>query len=147
MILTVALFGSQTDDHFSVFKDIMLPGKFAPPHYLTREDEHWYVLEGKVKMTRGDEVVHSEKGTLLHLSKNVLVHSVVIEQDTPGRSMITYAPAGLEEWFVELGEPAKEGETPFTPHPPPTPEYMAHALHIAETKFGVHFLPPPGARC
>lgn len=141
VLLTVTLFGNQTGGHFSVHNDLLLPGRGAIPHYHTREDEYWYVAEGRVTMFRGDEVFDAEQGSLLHLPRNV-PHWMQNDHDTPARIVITYAPAGFEEWFMKIGEPTKEGDTPFTPHPPPTPESLSRAAQIGEAEFGVRFLPP-----
>lgn len=110
VMITLRLFGKDTGAHFAVHEDVIMPGLGPPTHHHTREDEYWYVVEGKMKRTRGDEVFHATKGSIIQLPKNV-PHNMVNYGDTLARMVVTYPPAGSENWFLDIGEPVKEEST------------------------------------
>ena len=53
--------------------------------------------------------------------------------------LCTVVPAGLEEFFEEIGQPAAAGE--FLPAPPMNPEALKHLQSVAE-KYGQVLYPP-----
>ncbi len=89
-----------------------------PPHFLTgpmhthpREDEYSFVLEGKVTMQIGDEIIHAETGTLV-LKPRGIPPAFWNETDTPARVLEIISPAGLEKFFQELAGLLESGVTP-----------------------------------
>lgn len=59
-----------------------------------------------------------------------------------GRFLATISPAGLEEFFRQVGRPA---EDPLNPPPvtPPTEEQVKQLLAVASKYMGI--MPPPAA--
>jgi hypothetical protein len=59
--------------------------------------------------------------------------------ETPGKLLVLFPPAGMEDFFFEAGMPAQEGGTA----PPFGPEEIERTL-AAAPKYGVEFPLPLG---
>ena len=73
-------------------------------HVHRVEDEAFYVLDGRFSFHAGGEVLDAPRGTFVFLPKDV-PHGFVCHED-PGRLLCLLAPAGGEEEFKEMGQPA-----------------------------------------
>jgi quercetin dioxygenase-like cupin family protein len=85
------------------------PGVAVPPHYHTREEEIFHVLEGQVRYTANGESVLAGPGTTVSIPRN-MVHS--FEFVTQARVLLTLVPAGIEGMFRKLSE-LPEGSPDF----------------------------------
>ena len=101
--MVILLDGKQTDEKFTAFLNISPPGGGPGPHYHEREDEWFYIVEGRVsclingtwtELSPGD-CVYSPRGQV-HAFKNIT--------DQPIRVFINIAPAGFEQFFAEAAE-------------------------------------------
>jgi mannose-6-phosphate isomerase-like protein (cupin superfamily) len=141
-LVTIKATAENTEGGMSLIEQVAPPG-FAPPlHVHHKEDEPFYVLEGRVTFYPGEQVVRATPGTFVLLPKDV-PHTFQVEEPDPARLLqITY-PAGLEEFFEEVGEPAPSPTLP----PPSVPdiEKLAEKLAALSAKYDVEILgPPPG---
>lgn len=95
--------GAETNSAL-VFAEVrMPPGSAIPRHVHTREDEIFYVLEGKVGFTLDDrEVVVGPETTFF--GPRGVPHAYRCAGTSPARMLLSYAPAGLESMFKELAE-------------------------------------------
>ena len=110
-----------------------------PPHTHTREDEVFFILEGRIGGMIGDTPFQAGPGTLIHLPRHVQ-HGWTIESDE--LDMLTwFTPAGLEEYYrhPDISRPAER----LTLGPPleDPGKYGRAAELLAE--FGV-IIPAPG---
>ena len=62
-------------------------------------------------------------------------HAFKNETDQSARVLISYAPAGLEDYFFEVGQPLMDGQVP----PQPTPEEIERLMQAAP-KYGIEFI-------
>ena len=105
----VLLTGEETEGRFSLVESGPNdPGVGPPLHIHHREDETFYVLEGKVKFTVEDESVVCESGSSVFLPRDS-VHTWKVVGDKPARMLITLTPSGLEGYFRQLSELGAEG--------------------------------------
>ncbi len=113
---------------------------YAPPmHTHHREEEAFYVLEGRVRFFAGDEETVLGPGGLAYLYRDI-PHSFLVESATARLLSIT-SPAGFENFFRETQELWEEGAPP-----PADPEFPARLARLAE-RFGCEIVgPPPVAR-
>ena len=125
--------GEETDGRYAMFEAIVLPGGGPPPHLHTREDETFYVLEGEITFQIGDEKLVARAGTFVNMPIGN-PHAFKNETDQPSKMLISYAPAGLEGYFFEVGQPF-DGELP----PKPTPEEIEKLMEVAP-QYGIEFL-------
>jgi quercetin dioxygenase-like cupin family protein len=112
----------------------VLPGMAAPWHVHHREDEMFYLLEGKVLFKCGDELFQADPGSFVFLPRDI-PHSYKNVGETTARWLILTTPAGVERYFVEAGVPAlDEGIRPQ----PPDPQKLA----AISAKYGLEILGP-----
>ena len=105
-----------------------------PPHIHHREDEMFYVLEGKVVVSIGDRTIKGTAGTMVFLPRDV-PHSFTIESDQ-SRMIILLTPAGLEGWFKEFSVPAQAMTLP----PADEPGYRdVQKMLDAASQYGIEF--------
>ena len=127
--------GEETDGRYAMFEATVLPGGGPPPHLHRREDETFYVLEGEITFQVGDERIVAKPGTFINMPIGN-PHAFKNETDKTAKMLISYAPAGLEAYFFEVGQPF-EGELP----PKPTQEEIDTLLEAAP-RYGIEFVLP-----
>ncbi len=130
--------GKDTDGRFSLGEGLAPKGAEPPPHTHTREDEAYYILEGELTFRVGGHTIEAGPGDYVWLPRGV-EHSFEIKTEQ-GRALVLFTPAGLEEAFKQLGEPAQSATLPPPPEGPPDVEEIAAVFEA----YGVEFaLPPP----
>lgn len=129
--------GDDTNGKYAMWEAIVPPGGGPPPHTHRREEEAFYVLEGEITFTVGDETIVATAGTFANMPIGSL-HSFKNESDQPAKMLISVAPAGLEQMFFEFGVPLAEGATSAQP---PTTEEIEKLLAIAP-KYGIEIKLP-----
>jgi quercetin dioxygenase-like cupin family protein len=73
----------------------------APIHTHELEDEYSYILEGKIGVLIGEEVVVAEPGELVFKPRGI-PHTFWNAGDEPARLLETISPAGFEQYFRDL---------------------------------------------
>ena len=119
-----------TDGTFSICEAIEEPGSAAPLHVHHGEAEAFYVLEGMIELTCGDEEVTATEGDFVWTPQDV-PHKYAVGGDRPARVLLLFSRPGFEEFFAEAGAPL-DGPAGV----PPSPEVLA--------KYDLELLAPPG---
>lgn len=130
-LMTWHVEAAESGGAFSLGEVCLRPGDEPPLHIHAREDETWYVLEGKILFLRGVERIEREAGEAILLPRGV-AHGFAV-QSPAARILHFYSPAGIEEAFHSVSVPAD------APAPPLDPERMAAAF----ADRGVTFVGPP----
>ena len=116
----------------------MFPGSGPPPHIHNREDEAFYVLEGEIQFHADGSSFAATSGAWVTLAKGSL-HHFKNTGSKPARMLIMVTPSGLENFFLEIGREAIDGESePVAP----TPEDIQKLLQTAP-KYGLEIRMPP----
>jgi len=123
----------ETGGRYSMFEATVLPGGGPPPHVHRREDETFFVLEGEITFQVGDERRVAKPGTFVHMPIGNL-HAFKNETDEPAKMLISFAPAGLEEMFFEVGRELAHGELPDEP----SPQEIERMLEAA-SRYGIEY--------
>ena len=100
--------GSATGGAISVmeFQD---PEHHAPPlHIHDGEDEVWTVLDGEVSFFVGDNRYDLQPGDVAFGPRGV-PHAYLVRSPL-ARFAVTFAPAGIENWFSENSSPVLAGD-------------------------------------
>ena len=100
-LVYIKLTGAQTSGLFSLFELVNGPGTGVPPHVHAREDEVFYVVEGRVAFTIDGKALVAEAGASLHLPRGA-PHGFQVSGDGPARIVAMVFPAGIEQMFREL---------------------------------------------
>jgi quercetin dioxygenase-like cupin family protein len=94
--------GEATGGAFSLVEHPLPPRALgAPLHTHRNEDEYSYVLEGRVGIQLGDEVLEAGPGDLV-LKPRGEQHAFWNAGDEPARLLEIISPAGFENYFREL---------------------------------------------
>ena len=94
--------GETTDGAFSLVEHPLPPRALGSPvHTHRNEDEYSYVLEGRVGVQLGDDVIEAGPGELVFKPRGV-AHAFWNAGDEPARLLELISPAGFENYFREL---------------------------------------------
>src|SRR4030095_14690624 len=124
--------GDDTNGKYALWEAIVPPGGGPPPHVHSRGEESFYILEGEVTFTMGDQRLVASAGMFANMPVGT-PHSFKNESGKPAKMLISVAPAGLEKMFFEFGVPVPQGATTA---PPPTKEEIEKLLAIAP-RYGI----------
>ncbi len=109
---------------------------FGPPlHVHRREDEAFYVLEGKIRFRQGDDDFVAGPGTWVWGLRGV-PHTFKVQSER-ARALILVTPGGFERMFEEGGIPASEAAEP------PVQEYDPAEAVAMSKRFGFEVVGPP----
>lgn len=91
------------------FEAIEFQGNAAspPPHIHRERDECIHVLDGRFTFTLGYDEIEAAPGSWVFVPRGTR-HGFTASSDA--RALILVAPAGLEEFFAELGEGLAAGK-------------------------------------
>jgi quercetin dioxygenase-like cupin family protein len=119
-----------TDGSLSVVEVTEPAGSGAPLHVHHGESEAFYILEGELELTCGEETVRASAGDFVYTPKDV-PHKYVVAGDGPARVLLIFSRPGFEGFFAEGGSPLDQ-----PPSGPPDPE----ALHRLVAKYDMELL-------
>lgn len=138
-LLNFKALGAETNGEYWALEGLADKTMAVPLHAHTREAEIWYVLEGEITFTIGDEKMTAVPGTFAYIPPNV-PHTFQIRSGK-ARWFGIGIPAGLDEWFFETGVPAQSLTLPPASNAPPDVEAIVASLK----RYGTDTLgPPPG---
>lgn len=132
--------GEDTGGRFSLVEVVARKGTEPPPHTHSREDEAYYVLEGEMAFRVGEQTIEAGSGDYVWLPRGIQ-HAPMAKTEQI-RTLILITPAGLEEAFKRVSEPARSSTLPPPPEAPPDAEQMRQVLAVFEAH-GVEFALPP----
>jgi quercetin dioxygenase-like cupin family protein len=130
--------GEETGGAYAVVELTGPEGDMPPLHVHRREDEAFYVLEGRLTVFVGGEEIRLEAGDCAVAPRDV-PHAYRVE--SPEARWLGFAsPAGFDRFVLEASVPA---ESPTLPAGPPalTPDSLAQLA----AGYGLELLGPPGA--
>ena len=129
---------AQTGGAYSLFEVAVQPGGGPPPHVRHREDECFYVLEGRFGFVTEGGPIEAGPGSLVYFPKGDLrtFENVGARE---GRLLVIGTPGGTHERFLEeTGAPVKGETAPSASEQPPDTEgFVAIAADC-----GVEVVPP-----
>jgi mannose-6-phosphate isomerase-like protein (cupin superfamily) len=126
-----------TNGKYAIWEAIVLPGGGPPPHIHSREEESFYILEGEIVFSFGEERLVASAGMFANVSVGTL-HSFKNETSRPAKMLISVAPAGLEQMFFEVGHSVPTGTTTAAP---PTKAEIEKLLAVAP-RYGIEIRLP-----
>ena len=134
--MTVKATTETTGGAFGLLESWVAAGSSPPLHVHHREDESFWVLEGRVRFRCGDEEFVGEPGAFVFLPRDV-PHTFIVEGDAPARLLTRLTPGGGEGFFLDGG---REPEGPGLP--PAGPPDVAKLKQVAE-QYGSEIIGPP----
>jgi quercetin dioxygenase-like cupin family protein len=100
---TILLKGKDTAGRFCLLDMHVPPGEGPPPHRHDFE-ESFVILEGQIELTFRGATSTARAGDTIHVPANA-PHQFRNKSDQPARLLCMCSPAGLEEFFAQVGVP------------------------------------------
>jgi quercetin dioxygenase-like cupin family protein len=122
-----------TGGSFSVVETVEEAGSAAPLHVHHGEAEAFYIVEGTIELTCGDQTLTATAGDFVHTPKDV-PHKYRVIGNEPSRVLLLFSRPGFERFFAEAGTPIDE---------PTGPPDVAAFRRIVE-KYDMELLETPG---
>jgi len=105
------------------------PGVEAPRHVHHREDEAFWVLEGRVTFEVGGKTIEASAGDFVFGPRDV-PHRYKVG-DAGSRMLFILTPGGFEDLVKATSDPARSRTLPPPDHPMPDEEQMMAAQAAA----------------
>ncbi len=135
-IVTILLDGEATGGAYVFSDELTDPGGGPPLHVHEREDEAFFILEGRFEFRVGEQTFTAGPGDFL-LAPRGVPHTFRNVGSSPARKLALAWPAGLERFFLEIGQPVVAA----APASPPDAYAMARFVE-AVAKYGMTMLAP-----
>jgi mannose-6-phosphate isomerase-like protein (cupin superfamily) len=134
--MTIKATAAQTGGAYGLVESWIPSGSAPPLHVHHREDEAFWIMEGKLRFVCGAQEIHAGPGSFVFLPRGV-PHGFVVEGDAPAHILTLMTPGGGEGYFIDAGRP------PEGPGLPP-----AGPLDIEKNKrvaplYGAEIVGPP----
>lgn len=106
-IYTFKATGAETGGAYTAIEMNVSPNCGPPLHRHTREDEAFYILEGELEFLVDGRKRVVSAGEFVHAPRNS-VHRFANCTDARARMLVMTVPAGIEEFFGEIGDPVTD---------------------------------------
>ena len=123
-----------TGGAYSIIEGLGRKGAEPSLHVHEYEDEGFYLIDGEMIVTVGDEDFHMKKGDYIFCPRKV-PHTQKFISDTI-HAFVFISPGGLEDYFWDLSLPAENLEIPGLPTERPSEE-MIQKVIAANKKYGI----------
>lgn len=131
--------GNQTGGTYAIIDMMVPPGGGPGPHAHAQIQEAFYVIDGEVVVRSDSQTYTAKKGAFVDIPKGGAVHSFTNESTAMAHLLCVVVPAGIEQFFVEVGKPVAYGE--FLPKLVMGPDEQKKMKETAE-KYGQELFPP-----
>lgn len=108
-IMRLKLEGADTDGQYTLIEDTLQPGFQAGLHLHREHRESFYVLEGELTFTLGNQVIVARPGTTIHVPANT-PHDA--RSGAGGKMLTIFSPAGIEGAMRAFAALKPEEQTP-----------------------------------
>jgi hypothetical protein len=115
------------------------PQNGPAPHAHPNFYEYFYIVEGEIEVNSEAGSYTAKKGSFVIVPEGGVVHYFKNVSDKLAHLLCAVVPAGLEEFFEEIGEPTTHSE--FLPPPKMNPDSIKKLQAIAQ-KNGQLVYPP-----
>ena len=133
-VLRVLASADSTDGCFSLVEVTEEPGSAAPLHVHHGEAEGFYILEGTIELTCGEDTVTATAGDFVYAPKDV-PHKYGVVGEQTARMLLLFSRPGFESFFLEGGAPLNQ--------PPAGPPDLDAFRRLVE-QYGMDLLEAPG---
>ena len=131
--------GKQTNSAFATIEFLIPPNGGPGPHSHADFYETFYVADGEVEVKSEASTFTAIKGSYVVIPKGGIIHDFKNKTDKTALLLCTVVPAGLDDFFLEVGKPVATGE--FLPPPIMDPQSAEKMVAIAK-KHGQIVYPP-----
>jgi mannose-6-phosphate isomerase-like protein (cupin superfamily) len=140
-LASIKVRGADTNGRFSVVEMLCPPELPVFTHVHHDADEIFQVVEGAIRYRVGNMRCDARAGSVVVAPRGV-PHEFVVIGDRPARYLITYTPAGFEEFMMESSEAAPSLALPPPPSGPPPAELVARLDRLMSEKYRTDWCQP-----
>jgi mannose-6-phosphate isomerase-like protein (cupin superfamily) len=133
-IVTVLLDGDATGGAYTFFDELTDPGGGPPLHIHGREDEAYFIVDGRFAFQVGEHSITVGPGDFV-LAPRGIPHTFRNLEDRSARKLALAWPAGMDRFFLEVGQPVDAEGAPEA--------YAAARFVETVAKYGMKILAPP----
>ena len=105
--MTIKATKESTGGALSLIEVLAAPDSAPPRHVHYREDEMFSILYGSFLFKLGDELFEAGPGSFVLIPRGI-PHSFKNVGETVAKYLVYFTPAGLDQYFLEVGTPALE---------------------------------------
>ncbi|SEN55211.1 Cupin domain protein [bacterium A37T11] len=134
----IIISGQETDGNYTVIEMNVPPGGGPAPHSHPAMEETFYLLEGQLEFKTEEVRQVVGEGGFVKIPKGGAIHCFKNTSSKIVRMICTVMPAGLDNYFREIGIPAEAGEV--IPMPILTQEAKNRIQQLNE-KYGTQTYP------
>ena len=131
--------GNETNGEYAMIEMLVPPGGGPGPHAHAGFNETFYVIEGEVEVRSEAGSYLAAKGSFINIPKGGIVHCFKNKSDKIAQLLCTVVPAGLENFFEEIGEPVEHGQ--ILPARAMDEAYVKR-LQVVAASYGQQIYPP-----
>lgn len=132
---TFLVTGAESGGAYFAMEALVPPGGGPPPHIHRREDETFYLIDGRIEFLLGEDRITAGPGDFINVPRGT-VHCFRNTGVETARMVLTFTPAGMEHFFEATLEPAPNGVR----HAPDNVEAVAGRYVAEAPKFGLEFV-------
>lgn len=132
---TFLVTGEESGGAYFAMEALVPPGGGPPPHIHRREDETFYLVDGRIEFLLGEKRIVAGPGDFINVPRGT-VHCFRNTGTATARMVLTFTPAGMERFFEETLEPAPNG----VQDAPANVEEVAARYVAAAPKYGLEFI-------
>jgi quercetin dioxygenase-like cupin family protein len=132
---TFLVTGEQSGGAYFAMEAFVPPGGGPPPHIHTLEDETFYILDGRCGFRVGERRFTAGPGDFVSVPRGT-VHNFRNDGDGLSRIILTFTPAGIEKFFLETLEVAKDPKA----MPPDNMDAVVARYIEAAPRYGMTFV-------
>jgi quercetin dioxygenase-like cupin family protein len=93
-----------TDGSFSIVESIEPPGSGSPLHVHHGEAEAFWIIEGTLELTCGEDTLTASAGDFVYTPRDI-PHKYVVVGEKPARVLLLFSRPGFEQFFLDAGAP------------------------------------------
>ncbi|GAA4504207.1 hypothetical protein GCM10023172_30130 [Hymenobacter ginsengisoli] len=131
--------GKDTAGAYATIDMLVPPGGGPGPHAHPAIEETFFVVAGEVEVKSEAGTYVATAGSFIRIPKGGVVHGFKNKSALPARLLCTVVPAGLEEFFQEIGQPVEVGQ--FLP-PPVLDAVAIQRIQALAKEYGQQVFPP-----
>ncbi len=135
----ILITGKETGGAFAAIDMLIPPGGGPGPHSHANFQESFYVIDGEIEVKSEVSTYTAKKGSFVSIPKGGIVHCFKNKTNQTAHLLCLVVPSGLEDFFVEIGQPVAVGS--FL-SPPPMDEAAMKKMQPIVEKYGQKLFPP-----
>ena len=137
-LYTMKITAAETSGALAVVETVTSPQSGPPLHTHSREDESFYILDGRFLFTVGDQTFEVGPGSFVFGPRGVQ-HGYRNISALPAHKLVMITPGGFENFLREIGERATQRIAP----PPHRSGIIEKGMELS-AKYGLRIQIPDG---